>query len=199
MVFKCTECGKSLKVPEEYVGRRVKCPGCQRIFAVPQLPPPSWQGASDSEINAAELASEVLEGTPKNTSESSQGRTDSPNQPAAIGRGADVRELSFPEFADTQGGRIAESLHTLGRVVVFFAVILGIVQIIIAIAIFDDVFGLWGLALLVVGVVSILAGFFINLFCKWLAYTLKYVRELWVLNVRMSNARGKTKDVVDEQ
>jgi hypothetical protein len=33
VVMKC-ECGKQLKVPDEYVGKRVKCPGCQQVHTV---------------------------------------------------------------------------------------------------------------------------------------------------------------------
>ena len=120
ITYRCPGCGKDLEVPEEYVGRRVKCLGCQRVFTVTQLPPSFRQDASDSEINAAESqerASETLEETPKSASEFSQGRTDSPNQPVddsqPVGGTSDetsdesaegARELSFPEFADTEGG-----------------------------------------------------------------------------------------------
>ena len=31
-------CGKSLRVPDEYVGRRVKCPACSAIVSVPSPP-----------------------------------------------------------------------------------------------------------------------------------------------------------------
>ena len=222
MVIKCPGCGKNLEVPEEYVGRRVKCPECQRIFTVPQLPPPSRQDASGSEINSDELqkiVSKLSEERQKNASESSQGRTDSPNQPADDSQpvsgtsdetsdesAEDAQELSFPMFADTEGGRVADSLLALGGVVAFLAVILGIGQIIAAIVIFSgdehlDPHVLWplGLALLVGGLAWILAGSFIYWFCRWLACILKYVRKLWVLNVRMSEARGNTTDVVDPQ
>src|SRR5262249_20148630 len=32
-VLKC-ECGKQLKVADEYIGKRVKCPGCQQVHTV---------------------------------------------------------------------------------------------------------------------------------------------------------------------
>ncbi len=31
--FACSSCGRTLRVPEEYQGRKVKCPGCGNIQA----------------------------------------------------------------------------------------------------------------------------------------------------------------------
>jgi phage FluMu protein Com len=31
----CASCGKSLQVADEWAGRRVRCPACQTVFAVP--------------------------------------------------------------------------------------------------------------------------------------------------------------------
>src|SRR5487761_1281606 len=33
--FNCTDCGKRLKAPEEYVGRQVQCSGCNGVQTVP--------------------------------------------------------------------------------------------------------------------------------------------------------------------
>ena len=33
--FNCTYCDKLLKVDEKYIGRKVKCPGCQYSITVP--------------------------------------------------------------------------------------------------------------------------------------------------------------------
>ena len=35
----CPHCGKSLKVPAELAGKRVKCKGCDEVFAVPAPKP----------------------------------------------------------------------------------------------------------------------------------------------------------------
>jgi len=37
IAFPCTHCGKDLKVKDELAGKRVKCPGCRKAVAVPQL------------------------------------------------------------------------------------------------------------------------------------------------------------------
>jgi hypothetical protein len=41
--FECPKCGRELKVPDELLGKKVKCPACQSIFitaAEPAAPPP---------------------------------------------------------------------------------------------------------------------------------------------------------------
>ncbi len=57
--FDC-DCGKTLRVPDEHAGKRVKCPGCNGISFVPggeepvfevvhkNSPPPSAQGYAKS-------------------------------------------------------------------------------------------------------------------------------------------------------
>ena len=37
-VVKCPECRKSLKVNDTIAGKRVRCPGCQKPFVVPEEP-----------------------------------------------------------------------------------------------------------------------------------------------------------------
>jgi hypothetical protein len=41
--FECPKCGRELKVPDELLGKKVKCPACQSVFitaAEPAAPPP---------------------------------------------------------------------------------------------------------------------------------------------------------------
>src|SRR5438067_703406 len=55
----CGNCGKSFKVADELAGRRVRCPACQSVVAVPSLsagPPP---------VTAAEEAESVEAPRPK--------------------------------------------------------------------------------------------------------------------------------------
>jgi hypothetical protein len=37
-VVACPECGKKLNVPESAAGKKVRCPGCQKVFPVPGAP-----------------------------------------------------------------------------------------------------------------------------------------------------------------
>ena len=34
--FKCPDCGKKLKIKEEYAGKQAKCPGCGKALAIPR-------------------------------------------------------------------------------------------------------------------------------------------------------------------
>ncbi len=43
--FKCS-CGKSLKAKEEYVGRRLRCPTCQKVLTIPAASNPGTDGVS---------------------------------------------------------------------------------------------------------------------------------------------------------
>lgn len=45
ILVQCPLCGVRLKAPEQYGGRRVKCPGCKGVV---QIPPPEAIGANDS-------------------------------------------------------------------------------------------------------------------------------------------------------
>ena len=54
--FECPKCGRELKVPDELLGKKVKCPACQSVFitaaqepaASPPAPRPSSEGIVDS-------------------------------------------------------------------------------------------------------------------------------------------------------
>ena len=35
LTFACPHCAKSLRVNDELSGKKIKCPGCQQVFAVP--------------------------------------------------------------------------------------------------------------------------------------------------------------------
>src|SRR5262245_17075636 len=35
ILVKCSECGKSLKAKDELAGKKVKCPGCGNVLAIP--------------------------------------------------------------------------------------------------------------------------------------------------------------------
>src|SRR5262245_33867569 len=37
IAFTCTHCGRNLKVKDELTGKKVKCPGCGKPTAVPEL------------------------------------------------------------------------------------------------------------------------------------------------------------------
>ena len=34
--FKCSECGQSYRVSDEYAGKRVRCKGCSQVNMIPQ-------------------------------------------------------------------------------------------------------------------------------------------------------------------
>jgi len=47
---KCPSCNRSLRIPDNFAGKRVKCPACGKAFQVPDAPvpaaaPPRTQGA----------------------------------------------------------------------------------------------------------------------------------------------------------
>ena len=44
----CPECDKELRLKDELAGKKVKCPGCAEVLAVPSGEKPSWlkHGAS---------------------------------------------------------------------------------------------------------------------------------------------------------
>jgi hypothetical protein len=46
LLFSC-QCGKQLRAPEEFAGRRIKCPNCQEVVTVPGAPA-SGNGAESS-------------------------------------------------------------------------------------------------------------------------------------------------------
>lgn len=35
---RCPSCGKNLKVPDAYAGKKAKCPGCQETLTIPEAP-----------------------------------------------------------------------------------------------------------------------------------------------------------------
>src|SRR5262245_27694149 len=75
MVLTCSECGKKLTVPESAAGKKVRCPGCQKVTEVPGRPvstapplgPPGAGAASPaSTMRCAACKAPALEKLPPN-------------------------------------------------------------------------------------------------------------------------------------
>ena len=56
--FKCNNCSKKLKVPKEYVNRKVKCPDCETILVVP----PATEETDNSDGDLRNMLSGLDEG-----------------------------------------------------------------------------------------------------------------------------------------
>ena len=125
--FTCSSCGKKLSTKDESAGKRVKCPGCAVVVAVPALqeavsPKPSGRSAGENlptlgAIRAANLDSPTI--SPASNSEATRAGGDDR-------RDASLTEfLAPPQAADELGRlglyRILQVLGAGGMGVVFLA------------------------------------------------------------------------------
>lgn len=75
-VIKCPDCDKSLKVSDNTIGKRVRCPGCKNPFVVPDVPVVELVEEEEEEEDDEEEEAERVTTRPKQRPQSRRPRED---------------------------------------------------------------------------------------------------------------------------
>ncbi|MBN2019876.1 MAG: hypothetical protein JW749_06595 [Sedimentisphaerales bacterium] len=71
--FACNACGQRIRVPKSYAGKKGKCPKCQSVLVVPQIPSPALESVpSKLDDQKPDLFSDLLLQQPPHTKRSSE-------------------------------------------------------------------------------------------------------------------------------
>jgi len=94
--FACPNCGKNLKVSEENVGRRVRCPYCHNVMTVnaPKRPEPAESGGAPPSVKEPTAAETAAKGTSPSEREAPEKPSEAP-PPAPSETGAGGTDVSM--------------------------------------------------------------------------------------------------------